>query len=85
MSSRAIIRNQTKSDAIRRTVRAHDAHDAARRKLEGQTVDQRAAIEALLEVLGLNHKLAEPRACGENGAVVSTCMQGVLAPLAAPW
>ena len=73
------------SDALRRTVRAHDAHDAARRKLEGQTVDQRAAFETLLEVLGLNHKLAEPRACGENGAVVSTCMQGVLAPLAAPW
>jgi len=23
--------------------------------------------------------------CGEEGAVVSTCMQGVLAPLGAPW
>ena len=42
-------------------VGTHDAHDAVARQGEGQPVDEGAAVEALLEVGGLQDHVAQPR------------------------
>ena len=47
---------------LARAVRSDHADDAAGRQLEVEPIDQHAAVEALLEVLRLQHDAAEPRA-----------------------
>ncbi len=41
-------------------VRPDDADDAARRQLEGEIVDQEVVAESLVEMLEIDHVLAEP-------------------------
>ena len=43
-------------------VRADHADDAARRQLEGEIVDQEVLAEPFLQMIGLDHHIAEPRA-----------------------
>src|ERR1700759_4829962 len=44
------------------TVGADDADDAVARQRERQILDQRASLESLVEMLDLNHQVAQPRA-----------------------
>src|SRR5699024_10571794 len=46
-------------------VRADDADDAVARQREAQALDERAVAEALLQVLDLEHDVAETRTRGD--------------------
>ena len=56
-----LTRDHAGQRGLARAVRADDADDAARRQLKAQVVDQQLVAEALLEVLDLEHHIAEPR------------------------
>src|SRR5690606_10817821 len=53
--------NHTEERRLARAIRTDDADNAARGQLELEIRDERAAIEALADILGLKHNPAEPR------------------------
>src|SRR5262249_9185994 len=54
-------RDHAEERGLAGAVRANDADDAAGRKLEREVVDQQPLAETLLQMLGLDDEVAEPR------------------------
>ena len=71
-SQRLQTHNRLEERSLAHAVGTDDAHDAVARQGERKVVDEHTAIELLVQVMSLEHLVAQPRAHGMRMSVQSS-------------